>query len=387
MKLLMFLLVFTVITVKAQTSLLRINPNIILPKDSAESSKLTASLEGLLVSARGTNEENSYVYDSEKVETFILLDELKGIEKSEKYSDEHFYKPYLTNVIRLKDTNYVVQLSYIGIVDGLAFLRASFEFIAHRTEDSFRFSSPLLQNTEHWKTLKTGNNIFHYQASINKGKVREFNAYTRDFDRKLGSGNIITEYYCCDNLSELEKLTGVQYKSDYNGRSESTWSSIFGNRKIVVLGNNNSCFDDFDPHDLFHDRLSTVVPRSKVNKPVDEGCAYLYGGSWGLSWKEIFTAFKEQVATSDTISWTDIKENPVYFKTREFKNSADYIVNALLVKKIENEKGFKGVWELLNVGPYEKGNEKYYSTLEKLTGITKKDYNASITELINNEKF
>ena len=73
------------------------------------------------------------------------------------------------------------------------------------------------------------------------------------------------------------------------------------------------------------------------------------------------------------------------FKTNGFNNSADYIVNALLVKKIEKEKGFAGVWELLNIGPFEAGNEKYYATLEKLTGITKQNYNEKIWELIDNE--
>jgi len=57
-----------------------------------------------------------------------------------------------------------------------------------------------------------------------------------------------------------------------------------------------------------------------------------------------------------------------------------------LVKKIEKEKGFTGVWELLNIGPFEKGNEKYYQTLKKLTGITKANYNEKIWELIDNEK-
>lgn len=61
-------------------------------------------------------------------------------------------------------------------------------------------------------------------------------------------------------------------------------------------------------------------------------------------------------------------------------------MNALLVKKIEKERGFAGVWELLTVGPFEKGNDEYYQTLEKLTGITKASYNDKIWELINREK-
>ena len=379
-------LFFTALCVNAQTNSLQLNQNIVLPKDSIEGKNLTTSLNDFLLSAQKPNEENKFILESERIETFILLDEINGIEKNGKLKDDFFYKPYLTNLVPLKDSNYLVQVSYIGTNESVAFLRASFEFIAHKKNNSFVFSSPLLGNTKNWKVEKLGNNIFHYQNTINKEKVKEFNKLTTSFDLKLKLSNKITDYYCCDNIIELEKLIGVDYKSDYNGRTESVWSSSIGDRKLIVFGDNNSNFNEFDPHDLFHDRLSLVIARSKVNKPVDEGCAYLYGGSWGLTWKEIFKAFKEQIASNKNISWTEIKENPVYFKTKQYNNSADYIVNALLVQKIEKEKGFAGVWELLNVGPFEKGNEKYYQTLEKLTGITKANYDNKIWELINNEK-
>ena len=105
-----------------------------------------------------------------------------------------------------------------------------------------------------------------------------------------------------------------------------------------------------------------------------------------LSWNKF--SLSNLLNTEDLIStnWLEIKEKPVSFKTGAFPNQADYIVNALLIKKIEKEKGFEGVWELLNVGPNEKGNEKYYQALEKLTGITKSTYNQKIWELISQEK-
>jgi hypothetical protein len=380
------ILFLTALFADAQTNALRVNPNIILPKDSIESKALIASLNDFLLSAqKPKNEENKYILESERIETFIQLDEINEIEKSGKFKDDHFYKPYLTNVVLLKDSTYLIQISYIGISADTALLRASFEFIAHKTNNTFVFSSLLLKNTKNWKVERVGNNIFHYQNTINNDKIKEFSNLTASFDNKLKSTNKVTDYYLCDNIIELEKLIGVQYKSDYNGRSNTVWSSSFGDRKLIMFGNNNSSFNEFDPHDLFHDRLSLVIPRSKVNKPVDEGCAYLYGGSWGFTWKEIFKAFREQIANNKNTNWLEIKETPIYFKTGNYQNQADYIVNALLVKKIEKEKGFAGVWELLNVGPFEKGNEKYYQTLEKLTGITKANYNNKIWELINNE--
>ena len=370
----------------SQTNSLKLNPNIILPKDSITSKKLTTSLNNFLISAQKSNEENKFVFEGQKIETFIQLDEIKGIEKNEQYKDEFFYKPYLTNVVLQKDNNYLIQVSYIGIAANTALLRASFEFIAYNANNSFTFSSPLLQNTKNWKVQKVGNNNFHYHNSINKNKLKEFNKLASTFDLKLQLMNKITDYYCCENIIEMQKLIGVNYKSDYNGRTESVWSSSFIDRTLIILGNNNSNFNEFDPHDLFHDRLSLVIPRNKVNKSVDEGCAYLYGGSWGFSWSEIFKSFKEQIVNNKNTNWIDIKETPKMFMTGNYPNSADNIVNALLVKKIEKEKGFKGVWELLNVGPFKKGNEKYYNTLEKLTGITKFNYNEKINELIISEK-
>lgn len=382
------LLTFTFAThcLKAQINPIRINPNIVLPKDTSESKLLILCLNDFLSAAQKPNEENRLVLETEKVETFIFLDEVKGIEKSIKFKDDNFYKPYLTNIVAAKDNKYILQISYIGISENMPYLKTSFEFIAQKINNTFKFSSLLLRNTKSWKIKKIGNNIFHYQNTINKAKVKEFNKLTSFFDLKLKSSNKITDYYCCDNIIEMQKLIGIDYKSDYNGRATGILSSSLGDQKIIVFGNNNSNFDEFDRHDLWHDRLSLVIPRSHVNKPVDEGCAYVYGGSWGISWKSIFQEFKRQIACNKNTNWVEVKEVPVYFKTENFPNSVDYIVNALIVKKIEKEKGFAGVWELLNCGKYEKGNENYYKVLEKLTGITKENYNEKVWELINREK-
>src|SRR6185369_2877156 len=346
-------ILFPAFFVKAQTNRLQINSNINLPKDSVETGVLIASLNDFLASALQPNKENKLVLATEKLETFILLDEINGMEKSGKFKDDHFYKPYLTNVVSLKDGNYFIQLSYIGINENTPFLRASVELVAHKTNGLFLFSSPLLGNTKTWKTEKVGNSIFHYQTRINKTKTKEYDKLASSFDKKLKAINKVTEFYCCENIIELQKLIGVQYKSDYNGRTENILSSSLGDRSLIILGNNNSDFNDFDQHDLWHDRLELVIPRSQVNRPIDEGCAYLYGGSWGMSWKDIFKEFKEQIAINKNTNWAEIKENPITFKTKGFNNSADYIVNALLVQKIEKEKGFAAVWEFLNCGKFE----------------------------------
>ena len=381
-----FTLIFVTFFAHAQINYLRLNPTIILPKDSAESKNLIVSLNRFLLSAQKPNEENKFVFDDEKIETFIQLDEIKGIEKNEKNKDDSFYKPYLTNVVLLKDKNYLVQVSYIGTDENTAFLRASFEFIAYKINDSFAFSSPLLNKTKNWKVKKIGNNIFHYQNSINKKKVKEFSKLTSSFDLKLKSTNKITDYYCCDNMIELQKLVGVNYKSDYNGRTESVWNTSFNNRELIVLGNNNAKFDEFDPHDTWHDKMFTVVPRAKYNKVFDEGCAHLYGGSWGLTWKQIWKMFTERVSADKNKNWVDEFGKFTNFGDSPQKHlRPEYIISALIVKKVEREQGFDKVLELITSGPYEKNNENYFKTIEKVTGITKANFNAEVWKLINNE--
>ncbi len=373
---------FTFISrVTGQSQVLQVSPNILLPKDSIDRTTLPASLNNFLASAQLPNEANAYVWAPEQIETFIELDEINGIEKSSKYKDDHFYKPYLSNIVHLKTGNYYIQVAYMGAADNTPMLRASFEFIAHRHNDSFQFSSMLVSNTKRWKKEKTGSLTFHYRDTINRSVARRYADLVTTFDKKLGAANKTTELYLCENSTQLQQLTGVAYKSDYNGQPGSIWVSKLGDKKLVIAGNDNAGFSHFDEHDLWHERLSMVVPRSKVNKAVDEGCAYLYGGSWGLSWKGIFKAFCEQVANNKNADWAAAKDHPIYFKTKEYNNSADYIVTALLVQKIEKTKGFAGVRELLNCG-----KDDYFATLEKLTGITKASYNEQVWALIRTER-
>lgn len=380
------LLFFTFFTYSQSNSLI-INANIKLSKDSVESLVLIKSLNGFLEDSQKPNEENKFVLLTEKIETDILLDEFKGIQKSGRFKDDYFYKPYLTNLVSLPKNQYLVQLAYIGVDEKTPIVVANFEVIAYKNESGFLFSSPLIRNTQNWKIAKVGNCIFHYKTSINKTKIAEFEKMASVLDKKLKSVNKITEFYGCEDFSELQKLIGVDYKLEYNGREEGTFGSVLGDKKLIITGKHDTHFDNFDPHDLWHDRLSLVISRRKVYKPVDEAIAFVYGGSWGMTWKEIFKVFKDKVANDKNADWAGFKEKPFNFGESQEKDlMVDHIVNALIVKKLEKEKGFSAVWELLNCGKYEKGNENYYKSLEKLTGITKSNYNEKVWELINGEK-
>lgn len=380
------LLLSVTTTIFAQTRKIQVNANINLPKDSIVSKKLIASLNDFLLQKDKANEQNTLVFKEESIETFVLLDEMIGMEKRKKEEAEDYFKPYLTNVAPINATDYIVQLAFIGVTENMPVLRASFELVAHKSAEGFVFSSPLVRNTASWKKIKIGNCTFHYKNTINNEKAKAYEKFTVSFDKKLKAVNKMTEIYCCDDSMELQKILGIGYKLDFNGRNSTTLSSVFGDKKLIVMGSKSGTFDEFDPHDLWHERLSNVISRRVVNKPIDEACAYIYGGSWGMSWKDIFTKFKAKVANNKEANWVELYEKNENFGESQAEHLlVGYVINALIIQKLEKEKGFAAVWELLNCGKYEKGNENYFKALEKITGITKQNYNEKIWELIQKE--
>lgn len=385
-----FALLFTIFSFSAiigQNNSLIVNSSIALPKDSLETKKLITSLNNLLIAKEKPNEENGLVWNKENVETYILLDEINGIEKSGKFKDDNFYKPYLTNVVKLNETEYYTQLSYIGISENTPILRGSFELIAHKENDGFKFSSTLIRNSTSWKIKKIGNCTFHYKTTINDKTAVNYEKAVKAFDKKLNAVNQQTEIYFGEDLPELLKMIGVEYKSDYNSRETSTFNSKAGNRLLIVKGDKDAHFDEFDTHDLWHERLKNVVSSKIINKPIDEGCAYIYGGSWGISWKDIFKTFKLKVANDKQKNWLEEYGKFGNFgESKEKHLMAEYVINALIVQKIEKEKGVAGVLEFVSCGKYQKDNENYFKALEKLTGINKSNFNEKVWELINNEK-
>ncbi len=384
MKKLLYAILILSITAVTGQSKLTVPANIKLPKDTIQFNNLLKSLNGFLSEKEKPNKENSFILNEDLLETSILVDETKKVEKSGKYKDDNFYKGYLNNLIALDKSSFLIQFSYIGVNENTPILAASFEIIAKQNGDRFYFCSPIKRNTIEWQSKTIENCTFHYKKSINQKTAAEYVKAVSTFDKKLNAPKTKIEWYGCNDLPELLQLIGVKYKIDYNGRVTSTFSANENSSLLIVSGDNNSGFESFDPHDLWHDRLRNVLSKDVTNKPIDEGCAYLYGGSWGISWLQILKTFKEKVSSNTKIDWLLTYEDFYNFgESQENHLLVPYVINALIVEKIEKEKGFTAVMEFLACGKFQKGNENYFKTLEKLTGINRTNYNENIWALIH----
>lgn len=365
---------------------LTINNDILMPEDSLETKSLLASISGFL-SAAQENSENSWVKPSEYVETKFLIDEIYEIQKNEAFENDSFYKPYVTNIIPIEENEYVVMISYIGVHNDSPILRASFELLACLQGEKYLISSPLKRYTQDWKTKTIHNHHFHYPNSLDDKKAQNFADRVIFYDEQLDNNTGMYHYYLIQDGLNTSKLIGVEYKVDYNGWKNSLrWESDHENTSVWVA--NEGRVFGYDTHDLWHNRLRRVIPRNEIHRRVDCHIATLYGGIWGFSWDELFPIFYEKFTIDSNVDWLDHKAKKSHFLTNgirgERKNYTDDFVGALLINKIEKEIGFDKVWELLKT-KRTKDDKEYYEVLEKLVGISKKNYNREIMKLIREE--
>lgn len=367
-----------------QTAPLLIADAVVLPRDTSVSAKLVAALHDFLLQTGKPNSENTLVLPDDLPAMSALLDEMKDLEKEMRRKDTIFYKPYLTNLVCLSDTQYLAQIAYMGLIKENPALRASFTFCIRKREGRFCFYAPLQHNTASWKKQVIGSATVYYKEVLDKAKAMAYFKMVADYDKKLDAPVTPADFYCADNFHEVLQLIGVDYKSDYNGYARNSITVKEKGKMLTVNGVLTSGFREFDPHDLWHARLHQVIPVSIINRPVDEGTAYLYGGSWGLSWAEIVTRFMTFVKANPGADWLSLyNESRNFDEKGKFPLSVDFMINALLVQKIEREKGFAAVKELLSCGKKEDGNEHYFTALEKITGISKAGFNKEIQALID----
>ena len=355
-----------------------------LPLDSIIRKSLLHSLNHFLELKDSPATQNAWVTPGCIPETQILLDELIGIEKNEKLNNNSYYAASLRNIVKQDDSSWLIQITYLNSSDSLTDLRLFFNIIGKRDGDNWSFHSPLKQNTEGWKTLKRKSVVFHYKNTINTKNATNYAKMVYKFDRKLKSSITFTDYYCCENFPEAERLAGIEFKSDYNGFRRNSFLTHLQNSSLHINGIFGSRMREVDPHDLWHSRLHYVVSVSVINRPVDEGTAYLNGGSWGISWRVILKTFKVWAAAHPDADWLALYNESKNFDEKSgFPLNVDMVINALIVQKLEKEKGINAVLELVSCGKKTKDNENYFKALEKQTGISKSSFNMEIAKLIN----
>lgn len=350
----------------------------------ADSTRLIGSLNGFLGQLALPDKDNTFVLKENLLTVAALMDEMKGMTDAGT-TKKGFYKCYLTNVTELDSTGYIIQLSYLGTDGPTPVLKASFKLIAQKQADGYNFNSVLKRNTLTWPVKKVGSFIIYRNTS---GKVPFLDRYVKkamEFDKKLHAQNYVTEIYYCDNFNDALALYGVEYKQDYNSLAHIHISTFEGGNNLHFIGALPNEEYAFDLHDLWHNRLHHVVSTDVINKFMDEATAYLYGGSWQISWADIFKQFKTFMGTDH--DWLKaFTDNKNFGPNQQYHLYVAYVIDALIAEKIEKEKGFPAVLQLITSGKREPDNIKFFKALDKITGINQSNFNVEVEKLVESER-
>ncbi len=375
-----FLIVFVtaICALQAQTSYLNILQGVQLPKDSLTRVHLISNLDRFL---QDTIVYNQWVNPQAKEETAMLLIELKALKNTEKDN----IQPYLTNILRIGKTEYMVQVSFMSVVEGEPDLQAVFNFMVTPHNNGFLFASPLLYNTASWYSTREGYLTSFYQDDANAAYVNKSLEYTKQFDNMLGASRPTANYYCksCNTMSDLLNLIGMPYNKTYNGKNWIMINFESDNQRFNFYTKRFFDGKEVDPHDEFHSRAYTVVPKDKRNRFMICGCAYIYGGSWLISWEDIQKRFKANVDYKAKQDWLKL-----YFERYNFGVSkarhllVTQFVNALIIQQVEKEQGFSAVKKLLASGNMYKKRKEFFQVLEAVTGINENNFNTKVDKLI-----
>ena len=359
-------------------------PGIPLLADTTLNRQLVGSLRGFLAHLNQPAGPNPYRPAPARPEDELLLDELRALDQSRPPLAATTYTTQLLNVVALDSGRYLAQLGSLGLAEGRPVLRASYDLLARPAggpTGRFTFGSPLRANSRAWASLRVGRCTFRFPGGPDKAAARAYARRVAAFDQHLGNATEQTEVFCCASLPEALRLAGLPYQADYAGQARGVLSARGPQRLLVLYA--DGPLAAFDPHDLWHQRLRNVVPAAAINKPVDEGCAFRYGGSWGLTWPQILGQFQAWAATQPDADWLHLYQNKVNYAAKPQRPLlVSYTLNALLVEELERTKGFGAVRQLLTCGQYEPGNENYFRALREVAGITPATFNAYMARLV-----
>ncbi|HEY4108493.1 hypothetical protein [Puia sp.] len=358
----------------AQTGGMRMAPGIRLPEDSVTREALMGSLREWMIAKDGPDSLNRCVAVADRPAMAVLTAQMRALKGD----------CYLGALTPLDSDHWQIRLNYLEMRKDTPMLQACCTLLARREGGHFLMSPPLAENTACWKRKTIGCCTFHYPGTINMRRAAEFERTVASDDRRLGIAEPVIDFYCCANLMEASKLVGIDYLAGYGGYGYSDLSENYGRRMVILCGNEwKDGFSTISMHDIWHGELHRAVSTKIINRPVDEGMAYLYGGSWiAYSWQDILKLIGDYRTAHPGADWLALYKEGTNLIPPPKIIKISYAINALIVQRLERDRGFAASLPLLCCGPKAAGDANYFAALRVVTGVDEPGFNGYIEGLL-----
>jgi len=102
----------------------------------------------------------------------------------------------------------------------------------------------------------------------------------------------------------------------------------------------------------------------------------------GVEWRDILGLIKAYQSGHPGADWLALYKDGTNVIPPPKIIKISYIINALIVQRLEKDRGFAAALPLLCCGPKEAGDANYFAALRTVTGIDEKGFNAYIGGLV-----
>ncbi|MFV8334070.1 hypothetical protein ACNQGB_01680 [Flavobacterium sp. XS1P32] len=351
-----------------QNSDLIITPQIKIPTDSIAKKYLIENLKIFIQDIENGNVNSGVIAKVHLFKYKDYFDIFNNIQNSDKYGTR-FFKPYLKNIVLQSDRSYKIDISYFGIDDKNQILnRINFSVIAKSENGNFNFYCPFEENVKNWNYKKQKKITFHFDDNFNKENALKFEKYNAEIAKKLNLSPIAFGYYKCKDIQEVYKLLGIDYFLQINGDVRSSW--ILDKGQIFISGTN---LEEYN-HDLTHLYFERKFGNEIRNWTAEEGYNIYTTDYWGRKPSEIFELLENFIKENpdkslyEVFQKNNILQHPIRIK---------FPISAIFMRKLEREKGFDKVLELICSG---KTDDNYYKLLDKYLKVNKDNFDQIVKQ-------
>ena len=347
---------------------------------AALQTKLLNALDTLLLHINTNKIDPAEIDLTGRSLSISIFRDLKGVESNEKLKDQHYYKPQLTNLYSLNNSQYIISIAYVNATSPANHLRLIFNFIATLDSNRVDFSIPAYYISHNWKVMKVGGITYHYPDNINISRAKMFDKKNNDIAIKLGLKPEKFDFYLCNNYQEILHMLGYEYDSESAGVVADGYG-VDAQTIFSIMHN-----EDFS-HDTFH-YYSGKFRKNARNFAADEGVAYSWGNAYYTDEQgEIFTSkqlvplLKQYLRQYPDASLLGLfNKNPLILPKQTKVRS---LISSIICDDIERKRGVAGIKELLNCG---KGDDNFFRVVNELTGIDILNFDERVAKLIENYK-
>ena len=299
---------------------------------------------------------------------------------------------WAVGIEQLKNQDYVVQCKIIGIfqvendywslissfshVDeaGLSHLDVITAVYAKEINGKYFLisSAEYLKNVFEHRGVGKINYYIHPFHKFRQSEADEMNAYNIHMSEVFGVEPLEFDYFVASNARDICRTWGYEYMNRmYNPSGKggvASWRNM-----IIYSGNNSSFF----PHELVHLYTYHIVPKDP-HFWVGEGIATFYAGTSTYTFEGHMLKLKAFLDANSDYDLSDITKLNKTIPNGEHKSDMRYVIGGLLMMKIHEKEGVKGLIESLKYGT---SDDDFFQLLKDKLGVSKENFDAYVKKV------